>query len=58
MSIYAASLEIAQLYVPDRHASVSDWIAGSFGALIGAVVGTFILHLWMRSPESATDNED
>jgi hypothetical protein len=46
--IYAASLEIAQHYVPSRHASVSDWIAKSFGALIGVVVGTFILRLWPR----------
>jgi len=51
LSIYAASLEIAQLYVPGRGASVSDWIAGSFGSLIGAVVATFILRFWLRSPD-------
>jgi VanZ like family len=42
---YAACLEIAQLYAPGRHPAVSDWIAGSFGALIGVVIGTFILRL-------------
>jgi VanZ like family len=46
--IYAATLEIAQHYVPSRHASVSDWIAKSFGALIGVFVGTFILRWWLR----------
>ena len=50
--IYAASLEIAQHYVPSRHASVSDWIAKSLGALIGVIVGTFILRLWLRPPEA------
>lgn len=52
LSIYAASLEIAQLYVPGRGASVFDWIAGSFGSLIGAVVATLILRLWLQSPEA------
>jgi hypothetical protein len=46
--IYAATLEIAQHYIPSRHASVSDWIAKSFGALIGVFVGTFILRWWLR----------
>jgi VanZ family protein len=48
LSIYAATLEIAQLYVPGRHAAVWDWIAGSFGALIGAVVASLVLRLWLR----------
>jgi hypothetical protein len=46
--IYAAGLEIAQLYVPSRHAYVSDWIAKSFGALVGVVIGTLILRVWLR----------
>jgi VanZ family protein len=37
--IYAASLEIAQHYAPGRHASVLDWMAKSFGALIGVIIG-------------------
>ncbi len=52
LSIYAASLEFAQLYVPGRGASVIDWIAGSFGSLIGAVVATFILRLWLQLREA------
>jgi VanZ family protein len=50
LSIYAASLEIAQLYISGRNASVLDWVAGSFGELMGVAVATFILRLWLRSP--------
>ena len=50
--ICAAGVEIAQLYIPGRNASIADWIAGSFGLLIGAVVATFILRLWLRSPDT------
>lgn len=47
--IYAAGLELAQLYVPSRHAYVSDWTAKSFGALVGGVFGTLILRVWLRA---------
>src|SRR5450759_1049041 len=43
LSIYAASLEIAQIYIPGRNSSVWDWFAGSSGALMGVVVATFVL---------------
>jgi VanZ family protein len=52
LSIYAASLEIAQLYIPGRNSSVWDWFAGSSGALMGVVVATFVLRLWRRSPDT------
>ncbi len=48
-SVYAAILETAQLFIPGRHSSVSDWIAGSIGALIGAAVTALVLRLWLRS---------
>ena len=47
LSIYAASLEIAQLYVPGRDASIFDWVAGSLGSLIGAIFVTLIQRLWL-----------
>jgi VanZ family protein len=50
LSIYAASMEISQLYISRRNASVLDWATGSFGGLLGAVVATFILHLWCSGP--------
>jgi VanZ family protein len=48
LSFCAAVLEIGQLYVPGRVTAVPDWIAGSFGALIGTVASTFILRLWLQ----------
>ena len=50
--IYAACLEIGQQYIPGRHALFSDWIAKSFGALIGVFVGTFFLRLWLQFPHA------
>ena len=52
LSLYAASLEFAQLYVSGRSASVLDWIAGSLGSLIGAAIATLILRLWLQLPEA------
>ena len=35
-SLYAASDEIHQIWVPVRDAAVGDWLAGSLGAIGGA----------------------
>jgi VanZ family protein len=35
-SLYAASDEIHQIWVPGRDAAVRDWLAGSLGAIGGA----------------------
>jgi len=51
-STYAASLEIAQHFAPGRHPAILDWIFGSLGVLIGAVVATLIMRLWLRSPDA------
>jgi len=40
---YAALLEIAQAYVPGRHATLYDFTGGVGGVVLGCVVGTFLL---------------
>lgn len=42
VSLWGISDEIHQSFVPNRSASVFDWIADTFGAIIGAVVYIFI----------------
>jgi VanZ family protein len=44
LSGYAAALEVAQLWIPKRFAALSDWLAGSFGA----VVGVALAMAWVR----------
>lgn len=38
LSVYAAILEIAQIWVPGRHPAVIDFAASSAGALIGSAL--------------------
>jgi VanZ family protein len=38
LSLYAATLEIAQIWVPGRHPRVIDFAASSAGALIGSAL--------------------
>jgi VanZ family protein len=40
---YAAVLEIAQAYVPGRYATLYDFSGGGGGAVLGCLVGTFLL---------------
>ena len=42
-SLYAASDELHQLFVPGREGKVTDWMFDSFGAVIGALLVFFIL---------------
>ena len=38
LSLYAAILEIAQIWAPGRNPQFTDFVAGSAGALIGSVL--------------------
>jgi hypothetical protein len=40
---YAAVLEIAQAYVPGRHATLYDFTGGVGGVVLGCLIGTFLL---------------
>jgi len=42
--LYAASDEFHQIYVPGRTACVSDWMADSFGIIIGY----FVFYYWRK----------
>ena len=37
-SLYAASVEMHQIWVPGREPAVRDWLAGSIGAIGGAAL--------------------
>jgi len=37
-SLYGASDEYHQAFVPNRNPAVSDWVADSLGALVGASI--------------------
>jgi VanZ family protein len=43
LSFYSAALEIAQIYVPGRHADLMDVAAGSTGAFIGSALAWIVL---------------
>src|SRR5262245_6084397 len=47
---YAGVLELAQLYVPDRLASVFDFAGGSLGAVLGCAIGAFIARRFRSAP--------
>jgi VanZ family protein len=40
--IFSSSIEIAQLFVPGRHARLSDFIIDSVAAFIGLVMSSFL----------------
>jgi VanZ family protein len=47
MIAYAALLEVGQLLVPERHAGMLDWVAGSTGVICGC--GGVVLWRWRRA---------
>ena len=53
LSIVSAAAEIAQIYIPDRHADFFDFAASSTGAFIGSVLAWIIVR--SLSPDVAWD---
>jgi VanZ family protein len=45
-SLYGASDEIHQSFVPFRYSHVLDWVADTVGAVIGVVTMCWMLSLW------------
>ncbi len=45
---YAGALELAQLFVPGRHARFSDFLVSSVGALLGAVAAIGVAKIVQR----------
>jgi hypothetical protein len=43
LSIFSGALEIAQIYIPGRHAGFLDFVASSTGAFIGAALAWIVL---------------
>jgi VanZ family protein len=41
--VFCAAIELAQLYVPGRHARLSDFIVDAIAAVIGIFVGSILL---------------
>jgi VanZ family protein len=41
--IYCAAIEVAQLYVPGRHARFSDFVVDSIAGVIGVFVGSILV---------------
>jgi VanZ family protein len=44
--IFCAVIEIAQLYVPGRHARLSDFVVDATAAVLGVVAGRILLRTW------------
>jgi VanZ family protein len=45
-SLYGATDEFHQWFVPHRSADVADWVADTLGALLGALLAWLILRGW------------
>jgi VanZ family protein len=45
-SIYGATDEFHQRYVPHRSADVADWLADTIGAALGALLAWLVLRRW------------
>jgi len=41
--VFCAAIELAQLYVPGRHARLSDFIVDAIAAVMGVFVGSILL---------------
>jgi len=53
--MFTALIEVAQLWIPGRHARLSDFVVDTHGAWLGLVVGTMGRRLWRsRSGSAAT----
>jgi len=45
-SLYGATDEFHQWFVPHRSAEVADWVADTIGALLGALAAWLVLRRW------------
>jgi VanZ family protein len=45
MPVFAALVETMQLFVPGRHARISDFVIDAMAACVGGLLGTFALHI-------------
>ena len=52
-SLYGASDEVHQIFVPDRTADVMDWLVDTCGTALGAVIAMGFLRLWDRDGKAA-----
>ena len=58
LSVFAATLEIAQVWMPGRHPRVMDFAASSAGSLIGsALVWIGLRAISRRTPDAVADKE-
>jgi VanZ family protein len=44
--IFCAAIELLQLYVPGRHARLSDFIVDATAAVLGVLAGCILLRTW------------
>jgi len=42
MTVFAGALEVAQYWIPGRHARMSDFVINAIGAIIGVIVGRLV----------------
>ena len=45
LTLFAASVELAQFYAPGRHPRVSDFVVDALGACAGVVVASMLTRL-------------
>lgn len=55
LSIFSGAVEIAQIYIPDRHPAFVDFLASTAGALIGAALAWTILRALAPDVDRAGD---
>ena len=53
MIVFAAVIELAQIYAPGRHARVIDFVVDAFAACAGVAVAAVLMRLRTRVGESA-----
>jgi VanZ family protein len=44
--LFCGAIELAQLYVPGRHARVSDFVVDATAAVVGVFMGGILLRTW------------
>jgi len=44
--LFCVAIELAQLYIPGRHARVSDFVVDATSAVVGVFVGGILVRTW------------